>query len=241
MAQGQDKAPIELPKDPTTPVITLDFQGGGILRKNQEPHLVIRADGTVTVGDPYGVGSRIETRIPVAEVQALLRFAIRDQHFFDFDDAKVKAAIAEIQKKKGIATRVTGASSTIVRIKTAVKEHEAKYYALSTVANQYKEVKELGQLLAVEQRLSRVKNEAIAGGSAEVVKLLTLANEHLRKEFPDAQPLTPSDLQSARWQGEDTLIVSFFRRGAQPDLFVASTVTRPAKGEVKVFVKAKVK
>jgi len=53
--------------------------------------------------------------------------------------------------------------------------------------------------------------------------------------------LTADDLQSSHWQKQDTLVVSFFRRGAQPDLFVASTVTQPAKGEVKVFVKAKVK
>ena len=85
-----------------------------------------------------------------------------------------------------------------------------------------------------------MQHEATAGGSAEVVKLLTLANEHLRKEYPDAQPLTPTDLQSAHWQ-QDTLVVSFSRQGAQPGLFVAGTVTRPAQGEVKVVVKAKLK
>jgi len=187
VAQGQDRAPIELPKDPTTPVITLDFRGGRLVRKNQEPQLTIRADGTVIVGDPFGHGKRVEGKIRIAEVQALLRYAIRDQHFFDFDPEKVKAAIAEIQKKKGVAIRVGDGSTTTIRLQTAAKEHQAGYYALSTFANQYKEVKALTQLLAVEQRLNRVRYEVTAGGSDEVAKLLKLANEHLRKEYPDAR------------------------------------------------------
>ena len=181
-AQAQD--PIESP-DPTTPVITLDFQGGRPLRQNQEPHLLIRADGTVIVGNPYGFGKRFE-KVPLVEVQALLRFAIKEQHFLDFDDGKVKAAIAEIHKKEGVAARINGKSITIIRIKTAAKVHEARVYALATVANQYREIKALSQLREVEQRLTRVKLEATAGGAAEVVKMLTLANERLRMEYPDA-------------------------------------------------------
>ena len=111
---------------------------------------------------------------------------------------------------KGVGVDPGEGLTTIIRIKTAAKEHEVKVFALANHVNQYKEIKALAQLLAVEQRLNRVKQEATAGGSAEVGKLLALANEQLRKEYPDAQPLTAVDLQAARWQ-QDTLVVSFFR------------------------------
>jgi hypothetical protein len=238
--RGQDKPPIELPKDPATPVITLDFLGGGILRKNQEPQLLIRADGTVIVGDPYGIGKRVEAKITPAELQALLRYTIREQHFFDFDADKVKAAVADIQRKKGIGIAIGGGSTTVIAIKTAAKEHAARYYALGTVAEQYKEVKALGQLLAVERRLQRTMYQATAGGAADLDKLRKLANERLKKEYPDAAPLTADDLMFARW-AKDTLEVRFFRRGAQAGTFVSAQVSRPAQGEPTVFVKAKVK
>jgi hypothetical protein len=237
-APGQDKGPIELSKDPTTPVIVLDFEGGGIIRKDKEPHLVIRADGTVTVGNPFGFGKRVQTRIPAAEVQALLRYAIREQQFFDFDAEKVKAAVADEMKKSGMGIAVGGGSTTVIRIKTAAKEHEGRYYAASAFANQYKDLKALAQFVAVERRLSRAMYEATAGGPEEVGKLVQVVNERLKKEYPDAAPLTAADLQSARWQGEDTLVATFTRMGAQPNSFVTGTVTRPAKGEAKVFVKA---
>jgi hypothetical protein len=239
--QAQDKPAIELPKDPTTPVITFDYFGGGIKRQNDEPLLIIRADGTVNVGNPYGVGKSVTTKIRIAEVRELLRYAIQEQHLLDFDQDKVKAAVADEMKKAGTGIAVGGGSTTIIRIKTAAKEHEARYYAPAAFAQQYKNIKALGELVAVEQRLQRVVHEAVAGGPDEITKALALVNERLKKDYPDARPLTAADLQAARWQGQDTLIVSFFRRGAQPDLFVAGTVTRPAKGDPTVFVKAKVK
>jgi hypothetical protein len=239
--QGQDKVPIELPGDATTAVITFDHIGGGILRKDKEPQLIIRANGAVVIGDPYGLGKRVETKIPVAQLQALLRFIVQEQHFFDFDEAKVKAAIQEEMKKKGVGIAVGGGSTTVIRIKTAAKEHEARYYALGTFAKQYKDIKALAQLEAVEQRLTRVVNESVAGGPEEIAKLLALVNDRLKKEYPDAPPLTAAELQSARWQGQDTLIVRFFRGGDQPGTFVSGQVTRPAKGEPKLFVKAKLK
>src|SRR5947209_6107209 len=81
-AQGQDKTAVELPRDPTTVVLTLDHRGGGLKRADPEPVLEIRADGRVVVGNPFAIGKRVETKIPVAEVQALLRFAVKEQHFF---------------------------------------------------------------------------------------------------------------------------------------------------------------
>lgn len=239
-APGQDRAPIELPKDPAAAVITLDFQGGGILRKNQEPQLLIRADGTAIVGDPYGLGKRVETKLTPAELQALLRYALHDQQFFEFDAEKVKAVVQEIQKKQGVAVAIGGASTTVIKIRTAAKEHEARCYALGTVAGQYKEVKALGQLAAVEKRLQRALYEATGGGAAELTKLRDLANGRLKKEYPDAAPLTADDLMFARW-ANGTLEVRYFRQGPQPGTFVSAQVSRPAQGEPKVFVKAKVK
>ena len=126
-APGQEKPRIDLPRNGTTPVITLDYLGGAMKRGNDEPHLVIQADGTVIVGNPYVIGKHVETKIPLVEVQALLRYIVHEQHFFDFDPAKAKAAVQEEQKKNGVAVDVGDGSTTIIRIKTAAREYEVKY------------------------------------------------------------------------------------------------------------------
>lgn len=240
-AQAQDRTPIELPRDAATPVITFDYLGGGLKRASDEPQMVIQADGTVIVGNPFAIGKRVEGKIPLVEVQALLRFIVREQHFFDFDIEKVKLEIAEEQKKmKGIGIAVGGGSTTVIRVKTAAKEHEARYYALGTYANQYKGVKALAQLSEVEKRLTQVMNVTTAGGAEEMTKLLNQVNEQLKKEYRDAQPLTMNDLQSARWQGAD-LVVRFFRAGAENGTYVSGTATRPDGSAAKVDVKAKLK
>ncbi len=236
-ARGQA---VDLPRDPKAVVITLDHQGGGMKRADPEPVLAIHADGSVVVGNPFAIGKRVEAKIPVAEVQALLRYIVQEQHFFDFDEAKAKAAIADEVKKKGMGIGVGGASTTVIRVKTAAKEHEAKYYGLAAFAQHYKDIKALTQLAAVERRLQRVMYESLAGGPNTIAKLLAVANERLKKDYPDARPLTTADLEFARWHAGD-LTVRFFRRGERPDLFVAATVMQPDPGAAKATVKAKLK
>jgi hypothetical protein len=237
-ARGQAQAPIELPKDPTAPVITLDYQDGR-QRKCLGPHMVIRADGTVTVSDPYGSGKTVETSISMAEVRALLGFVVGQQRFFDFDEVKVKAAVTAEVKRTGGAFGAGGNSGVVLRIKTAAQDREIRYNGLHGHAKWLKDVKDLSRLNDVEQRLRRVMYVAMAGGPDEVAKHLMLVNERLKQDHPKTDPLTTNDFQYSRWRDLDTLEVQFLR-ATRPGESVYGIVSRPTRGDFKVETIVKV-
>jgi hypothetical protein len=163
LALAAEPKDIPLPKDPKAAVITLDYRGGFTPpRRSEDPYLVIRADGSVIVTDPFGQQKTVETRLAAKDLQALLRFAIVDNNFFGFDAAKVAAAVKAEQAKKGPGLAIADAATTIIRISADGKANEAKYYALGMAANQYPAVKELGQLRAIEQKLMAVMKDARA-------------------------------------------------------------------------------
>lgn len=157
VALAAEPQEIPLPKDAKAAVISLDFRGGFTPpRKSNDPYLVIRADGSMTVTDPFGQQKTVEGKLSAKDLQELLRFAVRDNDFFGFDAAKVAAAVKAEQAKKGPGIAIADAATTIIRINADGKEHEAKYYALGLAANQHPAVKQLGQLRAIEQKLQNV-------------------------------------------------------------------------------------
>jgi hypothetical protein len=232
-AKGPD---IKLPADPKAAVITFDHMGGGIRRVNNDPVMIIRADGTVTVSDPWGLGGAAESKISARELQDLLRFIIRDKEFFDFDQAKVQKQMDE-EMRKGPAIAVRGAYTTIVRVQADGRDHEARYYALSTFANQYPKVKALGQLRDVEARLQRVQMTAVAGGGETLAADLKLANERLVKEHPRARPLALDDLLQVTRRDGKTVVRFHHVTAKEPQKFASVTIERTAKDEAKVTVR----
>jgi hypothetical protein len=236
-APPEAKVPdIKLPADPKAAVITFDHMGGGIRRVSNDPVMIIRADGTVTVSDPWGLGGAAESKLSAQELQNLLRFIIRDKEFFDFDQAKVQKQMDE-EMRKGPAIAVRGAYTTIVRVQADGRDHEARYYALSTFGNHYAKVKALGQLRDVEARLQRVQMTAVAGGGAAVAADLKLANERLLKEHPRARPLTLDDLLQVTRQDGKTVVRFHHVTAKEPQKFASVTIERTAKDEPKVTVR----
>jgi RNA polymerase sigma factor (sigma-70 family) len=241
-ATAEKDRPIALPKDPKAPVIVLDYMGGGIRRQSDEPILEIRADGTLLLGNPFGTGKKAETKLSPQEVQDLLRYILRSNDFLNITEGKITAAIQA--NDKGPFVAVTGASILIVRVHADGKEHQVKYYAAGTMAGLHPKVKELAQLVAIEKRLDQVCKVVTAGGKEAVAAALKLANERLHKDYPKAPVLTDEDLSQAIAR-QDTLVLTFLRQrisaDKDPATYVRVTIEKPAKGETKVTVAAKLK
>ena len=166
ISNAQDMPVIPLPSDPSTPIITMDWRGGLSYpgpRKNLNPVLSIRADGRVTVIDPYGRTADREAVLSHAEIQDLLRFAITEQDFFAFDSNSVRQAIEAEFRNAGRRVYIADAADTVVHIKTADREFEASYNALATWAQRYPNIKALVQLRAIELRLTKLIDQLRAG------------------------------------------------------------------------------
>ena len=157
-APAAEKKTHALPADATATVIIIDYLGGMLKPQNDDPLMVIRADGSVTLGDRYRKNARIETRITKDDLQALLQLAIDTNDFFKINAAEIEQSIAAKVKRENEKLAAQGvvmvgpsaicdAATTVVRIHADGKDHEVQYYALDMQARN-------------DERLTRLQNIA---------------------------------------------------------------------------------
>jgi hypothetical protein len=79
---------------------------------------------------------------------------------------------------------VADAADTIVRVKTADKESDLRFNAVSVFARWYPTIQELKQFSAVETRLRFLFEESRAGGRQAVEAALAEANTYLKQQNP---------------------------------------------------------
>jgi len=229
VAREELAAPIALPADPQAIVLLWDSQRGDDLpRRGAEPLLTIRADGTAVVTDPYGPGKTIQTRLTATQLNDLLRFAIQKQQFFQLDERQL-----------GIPETKAGRLATMLQIQADGQERALR---CTDLARQAQQTEAAQHLLAVQHRLERLITWIHAGEEPGVTAALRLANDRLRQEFPEAPPLTASDLQGALQRADNSGELIFERRGVSADRdpfsFVYVRIDRPAAGEPQITVKA---
>jgi hypothetical protein len=236
---GAAGGPVALPADPQAAVVVLDIidtQPGA--RKRTEPFLTIRADRTVVLGGD-AQARRLEAKLTAGQLQDLLRFAIHENQFFASTSDQLREAIRSETARKGVTVR--GGPTTVLRIQGNAKEHEVRLEALGEHARKYPDIKPLGQLAAIQQRLEKLATWIHAGEQPGIDRAVQAANEQLQKQFPDAPALTADDLQSALQQTDGKSELVLERRGVAADKnpysFVYAQVQQAA-GEVKVTLRA---
>ena len=138
------------------------------------------------------VGPEIEAKLSAEELQDLLRFAIDEQHFFQFDPHKELEAE---QERTGLMVDLFDGVTTVIRIQTSERDHEATFYGLYDYAMTYPAVKSLAQLLSVQNRLMHLVHEIDAGGKEAISAALKLANEYLRTAYPNIPALVLEDFR----------------------------------------------
>ena len=201
-ATAQVKPAIPLPIDPSTVVITMDWQGtyrvGRMLSAPPIPPgpvLSIRADGTATaIARADEPPREIRGVLPPDEIQQLLHFAVDEKEFFAINGADIQKAIADEQKRMGRGFTVSDSSNTIIHIETADKANDVKFYALDVYAKHYPAIKALQQLRTVEIKLEHIYLELMAGGKAEVARSLDRANAYMKQQDSAFSPLSADDL-----------------------------------------------
>jgi hypothetical protein len=136
-------------------------------------------------------------RLRPAELEGLLRFALNDQEFMDFDPDTVKAAIWERYRKGANVEDPMDDTTTAYWIRTADASHEVTWSRVSKSAWDFPDVRSLLQLYALDQRLQQVVYVLIAGGPERVETILEKANELAQpyyRQYPALPRLTAADL-----------------------------------------------
>jgi hypothetical protein len=227
---------IELPRDPKAVVISLDYRGGYTApRRNKAPYLSILADGTVSRPDPFGLNKDQQSKITQAELQELLRYVVETQRFFQVDP---KVLRKKLHAAEG-GVSIVDASATVLKVSIRGKSLEVEQYALRFVARTHPQIDELKRLGAIEQRLGNLRAIVGAGGKKKAAEIVALANQHLKKRYPKAKPLTLGDLADAGERRDGTRFARLHRGatlGRGP--YVIVSVELPPKGEPRVAVQA---
>lgn len=228
LAPAADSGGIALPRDPKAVVILLEYEGG-FRAPTKVPPLEIRRDGSVRVAV---ADATVEGRLTEEELISLLRFAVTEHRFFEFDP---KAVAEEIRREPGDPDLIVeDAATTEITIEIDGKRATKSWHALGFAARRHPKVAALQHLRAIERRLENVVQIVRAGGTDAAKALLKVANGHLRREHAGVAPLELTDLvRFHRWEsgGRDVL----FEREEQ-ERVVRVSVSVPPEGDAQVGV-----
>jgi hypothetical protein len=165
----------DLPDEPGAVVIEWRTSGGLGASEADEPDLVVRADGTVTVGPRFGAGAASTGRLEPERLQALLGAIIDGHRFFDFDPARVEAAVAAARATQAdigadeptIAVPpgppYIDAGDTCLAVNADGRHHEVRWHGVVAAAREHPGVGELQDLRAVQEALVALA-DAVASG-----------------------------------------------------------------------------
>lgn len=233
---------IRLPADPDAVVLTLDYPGGGMAPwpVSPGPYLIIRAGGRVTVNDPTGKAKKAEGTIRGNEIQALLRFAVTDRNFFEYDDDRVRETIRRNEEARELF-RAFDLPYPLIRIRTADREHQACLYPVSpAVGKPWPSDPELAVMRGLgdlEGRLRRLMARVSVGGEAELKAAVRLANEHLRRQIPKAPALTSEHLCDARQSTDGRTEMMFFQSSLELQRAIELKIETLREGDPTVTVR----
>ncbi|VAX42368.1 hypothetical protein MNBD_PLANCTO02-602 [hydrothermal vent metagenome] len=216
---AEGSRPIALPKNPKAVVVSLDYDGGfASPPPGHPPVILVRANGTVETSELFGKKKPKRFKISAKEVESLLQTIINENKFFEKD-------VASIQKKLKGNRHIADARGTIIIVNTGGKK-KIHFPALSILAQQFKENKELQQLVAIEKLLLRLKIIVQAGGKKKVIKWLKIANNALKKKYPEASMLKLKNLHAIRLNKKGKRSYIFHRQ--QKKTVTTVTVTTPS-------------
>src|SRR5262249_47535019 len=183
-------------------------------RKDDRPLLTIFANGVIRIVDSSSEVAPIEAKISADAFQDLLRFAIDEHHFFDFDNTAASQQLRAEEDKSGLRHAIFDASTTVIRIRTSERDHTGEFYALRNYLEAYPSVKPLQDLYSVQERLLKLSYEIEAGGEEGIGAALKVANEFLRKTYPKVPLLVPADFLYTRRYSPDRRRLVFVRKAA---------------------------
>lgn len=218
LAACASKAPrYELPED--GPVIVLNSKGA----KRAQPPLVIQQDGVMH-------SAAGETSIEPDQLQALLRFLIEEQRFFDIDSEAVKLAIHQENSQRGSALAILHAPTSILTLNLRDRSHRVEVHALQFEAKAHPKIESLQRLALIQRRIIREFSIALLGGERTAQRLCELASAELATHHPERAPFTLNDLAAAGRRKDDSL-VAHFRRDESATAFSYVIVLVPVEGE----------
>jgi hypothetical protein len=196
--------------------------------------LAVRADGRVEVQalSPVGTETPARGQLAAEELQDLLRFVVHDQEFFAFNARLVDRDLRRAYLYDGLLDSPNDRVTTRVRVRTAEREHDAKWHQLASAALLFPEAERLHQLVRVERRLRNILMVLMAGGPERVGSLADWATRQLWPTYPDLAPFTAAHLSHYAAAADGSGARFTFTHGDKLDStgYFSTTVVVPEQG-----------
>ena len=216
----------QLPKDPTAPVITLDYQGSRLTRIDAAPTLSILADGTMIMPKSYAHSTAYESKITHEELQELLHFVISENQFFDNNKQMLKVK----QGKLRTQPKPVHFTTTVITVNANEQNKTVRRASLGKDNG----VSQTLQLLQIKKRLDRLMSVVKIGGKKELKKWLSNANDELRIKSPTVALFQEQDLQGAEIRADGSIYVRFARNDKNTITSVTTDITAEGKHLISV-------
>ncbi len=200
----------QMPEDKSKPVITMQSVGGFRMRPKvkPEPMLSIYPDGKVVAGRTWDGIGRAEWKLSYKEIQALLKFCIKENKMLEHTTEGIQKAI----KDSGKRVMIADAPSTEIMINTKDKQNTVSVYALQFATRQFSSIKAIGQVAAVEQRLKKIHAMTVVGGPKKMDEIFKAVNAALKEKDKDAPTMDLSNLGYAQKRDNGTVRMSIAKQ-----------------------------
>jgi hypothetical protein len=140
-------------------------------------------------------GKLAATRLTKRELQDLLRFAIKEHKFFEYDEPAVNRTLKAREPGPHCGT---GYTTTHVLVSIRGKRKEFGVGLLVTKAITHADIEDLAHLYAIERRLHLEAKLAQSGGRAKVMSYLQEANRRLKQRYPKIKPFSIEEFSGLR-------------------------------------------
>ena len=207
--QEEEEHEIELDPAQETPVIIYDLAGGFRMPDpvgfEREPALAIYTDGRVVAGRTSAESGRGEWQIDEAHVKSLLEFAINEQDFLSLSSDSINAALDAVPNR----LRIADAPSNTFTLNLGGNVHTVIVNALSHEASQHPDIEELGRLVAIENRLKKIRTRAWLGADEDAAELVNQVNDEFERQYSGVGEFTLEDILYAYRRADGVLQCSF--------------------------------
>lgn len=145
--------PYQLPADERTVILRYESLGSMLPKQNMQPLLTVFANGELVISNTWPERPLHPEPLSSVELQQLLYNIIAEKHFLTIDSDAIKKEIDDLSKRDGRIFAIADAPTTVITLNLPEHNHRIAIYALDSASQQFPEIDELQDLLAVQNQL----------------------------------------------------------------------------------------
>lgn len=215
-AAGQS---IELPSDPTIPVVELWYVDQGQVR---EPEVAVFANGRVRVN--VGEGA-LWGELTVEQVQNLVSCLLKQDGIQVIRTETIQQELEAASQRTGLSCVIERAGDTIIRVRTATEIYRVDGHAVGLLSTRFPDCGCLQRLYSAQCRLENIRAIVMAGGLESAKRLAKLAEQQLQADFNETVVVTPAQLSMVRTLADGTRFSQFLIPSPTKGLSNAKIIT----------------